>query len=197
MRKSLVLLKNHDGLLPLRPDMHVLVAGDGAHNIGKQAGGWTLSWQGTGNLNEHFPNGMSIYEGLKAVIEAGGGTARLSEDGSFTGAPDVAIVVFGEQPYAEYQGDRLSVDYAADDGLELLRKFQGAGIPTVSVFLSGRPLWVNPEINASDAFVATLGRWRHCRCAGRQRRWFPALRFPWPPGVFLARDRRRCRGQCR
>jgi beta-glucosidase len=154
VRKSLVLLKNHDGLLPLRPDMHVLVAGDGAHNIGKQAGGWTLSWQGTGNRNEHFPNGMSIYEGLKAVIEAGGGTARLSEDGSFTGAPDVAIVVFGEQPYAEYQGDRLSVDYAADDGLELLRKFQGAGIPTVSVFLSGRPLWVNPEINASDAFVA-------------------------------------------
>ena len=24
----------------------------------------------------------------------------------------------------------------------------------VSIFLSGRPLWVNPELNASDAFVA-------------------------------------------
>src|SRR5690606_20501107 len=38
--------------------------------------------------------------------------------------------------------------------LELLKKFKAAGIPVVSVFLSGRPLWVNPELNASDAFVA-------------------------------------------
>jgi beta-glucosidase len=41
-----------------------------------------------------------------------------------------------------------------DDGLLLLKKFRAAGIPTVSIFLSGRPLWVNPELNASDAFVA-------------------------------------------
>ena len=27
-------------------------------------------------------------------------------------------------------------------------------IPVVSVFVSGRPLWVNPHLNASDAFVA-------------------------------------------
>ena len=154
VRKSLVLLKNEDGLLPLLPNMSVLVAGDGAHNIGKQAGGWTLNWQGSGNLNEHFPNGMSIYDGLKEVLEAGGGTAILSEDGSFTEAPDVAIVVFGEDPYAEFEGDRPSVEYADNDGLELLRKFQAAGIPAVSVFMSGRPLWVNPEINASTAFVA-------------------------------------------
>ena len=154
VRKSLVLLKNENGLLPLRPDSHVLVAGDGAHNIGKQSGGWTLSWQGSGNLNSHFPNGTSIFDGLKDVIEAGGGTAVLSEDGSYSESPDVAIVVFGEDPYAEYQGDLPSVDLASEDGLNLLRKLQAAGIPTVGVFLSGRPLWVNPEINASNAFVA-------------------------------------------
>ncbi len=154
VRKSLVLLKNEDGLLPLLPDMNVLVAGDGAHNIGKQAGGWTLNWQGTGNLNEHFPNGTSIFDGLKEALEAGGGTAVLSEDGSYTEAPDVAIVVFGEDPYAEFEGDRPSVEYAPGDGLEILQRLKASGIPAVSVFLSGRPLWANPEINASQAFVA-------------------------------------------
>lgn len=154
VRKSLVLLKNENNLLPLRPNLRVLVAGDGAHNIGKQSGGWTLSWQGTGNANEHFPHGTSIFDGLAEAIRAGGGTAVLSEDGSFAATPDVAIVVFGEDPYAEFQGDRRTVDLASEDGLELLRKFVEAGIPTVSVFISGRPLWVNPEINASSAFVA-------------------------------------------
>jgi len=154
VRKSLVLLKNEDRLLPLRPNLHVLVTGDGAHNIGKQSGGWTLNWQGTGNREEHFPHGMSVYDGLAEAIRAGGGTATLSDDGSFAEQPDIAIVVFGEDPYAEFQGDRRTVDFTSDDGLELLHKFQAAGIPTVSVFISGRPLWVNPEMNASTAFVA-------------------------------------------
>ncbi len=154
VRKSLILLKNDDGILPLDPSLDILIAGDGANNIGKQSGGWTLNWQGTDNLNEHFPNGMSIYQGLLQVVADAGGSVTLSENGSFDSAPDVAIVVFGEDPYAEFQGDRPNVDYPRDDGLELLRAFRAAGIPTVSVFLSGRPLWVNPEINASTAFVA-------------------------------------------
>ena len=158
VRKSLVLLKNENHLLPLAPDSHVLVAGDGAHHIGKQSGGWTLSWQGTGNSNEHFPNGESIFEGISQAVQAAGGKAVLSEDGSWSATdgsrPDVAIVVFGEDPYAETQGDRNHVNYDREDGLGLLKAFREAGIPTVSVFISGRPLWVNPELNASDAFIA-------------------------------------------
>ncbi|MEX2125876.1 MAG: glycoside hydrolase family 3 protein [Woeseia sp.] len=154
VRKSLVLLKNENALLPLSPDSHVLLAGDGAHNIGKQSGGWTLNWQGTDNLNEHFPNGMSILEGFNEAMQTGSGSVALSEDGSYTKQPDVAVVVFGEDPYAEFEGDRPNVDYDANDGLELLQRFRADGIPTVSVFLSGRPLWVNPELNASDAFLA-------------------------------------------
>ena len=154
VRKSLVLLKNENGLLPLPANANVLVAGDGADNIGKQSGGWTLSWQGTGNSNEHFPNATSIFSGLKETLEASGGSATLSESGDWAVKPDVAIVVFGEIPYAEGVGDRLTVDYDSDDGLNLLKKFKAAGIPTVSVFISGRAMWVNPELNVSDAFVA-------------------------------------------
>ncbi|MET3664583.1 exo 1,3/1,4-beta-D-glucan glucohydrolase [Caulobacter sp. 1776] len=155
VRKSLVLLKN-EGVLPLKSSAHVLVAGDGADDIGKAAGGWTLTWQGTGNKNSDFPHGQSIYAGVAEAVKAGGGSAELSVSGDFKQKPDVAIVVFGENPYAEFQGDIATAEYQPGDktDLALLKKLKAAGIPVVSVFLSGRPLWTNPEINASDAFVA-------------------------------------------
>src|SRR4029450_13534888 len=90
------------------------------------------------------------------AVKAAGGAAQLSRQGTYTARPDVAIVVFGENPYAEVQGDVLDVEYSAGDksDLALLKKLGSAGIPVVAVFLSGRPLWVNPEINAANAFVA-------------------------------------------
>ena len=158
VQESLVLLKNEGGVLPISPGARVLVAGDGANNIGKQTGGWTLTWQGDTNSREDFPNGESIWEGIEAAVRGAGGRATLSADGSYSSKPDVAIVVFGENPYAEFMGDRPNLDFEPEagstDGLALLRSFQSAGIPTVSIFLSGRPMWVNPELNASDAFVA-------------------------------------------
>jgi beta-glucosidase len=90
------------------------------------------------------------------VVEAAGGTAELSEDGSFVAVPDVAVVVFREKPYAEMHCDRSDLDYGATslDDLALLQRLRAAGVPVVSIFLSGRPLWTTPEIEASNAFVA-------------------------------------------
>ncbi|MBL4673600.1 MAG: exo 1,3/1,4-beta-D-glucan glucohydrolase [Arenicella sp.] len=162
VRKSLVLLKNNDGLLPLSAKSNVLVAGDGANNIGKQAGGWTLSWQGTGNSNEDFPGATSNWDGIKMSVEQAGGKAVLSEDGRYqasdfaSGKPDVAIVVYGEEPYAEWHGDITSIEYQYGrkvKDLELLRSLKQQGIAVVSVFITGRPLFTNRELNASDAFV--------------------------------------------
>ena len=156
VRESLVLLKNENHLLPLNPHERVLVAGDGADNIPKQCGGWTLTWQGTGTTNRDFPHGESIWQGISAAVHAAGGAAELSPDGTFKQKPDVAIVVYGENPYAEFQGDvpNLAFSPGDDSDLELLRRLRAAGIPVVSVFVSGRPLWVNPQLNASNAFVA-------------------------------------------
>ena len=156
VRESLVLLKNRNHLLPLSPRAHVLVAGDGADNIPKQCGGWTISWQGTGTTNKDFPHGQSIFAGIDAAVRAAGGSAELSVSGESRTQPDVAIVVFGENPYAEFQGDIGTVEYSPGDkpDLQLLRRLRARGVPVVAVFLSGRPLWVNPEINAADAFVA-------------------------------------------
>jgi beta-glucosidase len=195
VRKSLVLLKNAHDVLPLRPNMNVLVAGDGANDIGKQSGGWTLTWQGDGNTNADFPGATSIFAGVRAAVIAAGGTATLRVDGSFQTKPDVAIVVFGESPYAEWHGDLRSLDFAdtplAVDMLRpapesnplgyahslqcgpaqarsapapaqkhaprrelaLLQALKQRGIPVVAVLLTGRPLWITPELNLADAFV--------------------------------------------
>lgn len=156
VRESLVLLKNQNGLLPLAPKQRVLVAGDGADNMAKQAGGWTLTWQGDGTRRSDFPNAETIWDGLKAQVEAAGGKAELAADGAYKAKPDVAVVVFGEEPYAEFQGDLPDLMFKGgrSGDLELIRKLKADGIPVVAVFLSGRPLWMNREINAADAFVA-------------------------------------------
>ena len=156
VRESLVLLKNKNDLLPLSPNQHVLITGDGADNIGKQSGGWSITWQGTNNKNADFPGATSIYKGLEEQVTAAGGKVTLSDDGSFEQKPDVAVVVFGEEPYAEGHGDRDNLEFERGNkkSLALLKSLKAQGINVVSVFISGRPMWVNSELNASDAFVA-------------------------------------------
>jgi beta-glucosidase len=152
VRESLVLLKNEGAVLPLKPGAKILVAGDGADSFMKQSGGWTLNWQGTGLKREDFPGATTIGQ---AIVSASGGKARISVDGNYSEKPDIAVVAFGEDPYAEFQGDVRDLLFRDKTGnLALLRRYQAAGIKTVSVFLSGRPLWVNRHLNASDAFVA-------------------------------------------
>ncbi|MGB3166006.1 MAG: glycoside hydrolase family 3 N-terminal domain-containing protein [Alteraurantiacibacter sp.] len=154
--RSQVILKN-DGVLPLARGATVLVAGSAADNIGQAAGGWTLEWQGSTEYDAaaRFPGATSIWAGLRDAVSARGGRANLSADGRFSARPDVAVVVFGEEPYAEFAGDRSNLAFRDEEGLELLRSFKAQGIPTVAVFLSGRPMWMNREMNAANAFVAS------------------------------------------
>lgn len=152
VQESLVLLKNEGAVLPLKAGQRLLISGDGANSYMKQSGGWTLSWQGTGLPDSEFPGATTIGN---ALFEAGGENTVISQDGSYSQKPDVAVVVFGEDPYAEFQGDVPDLIFRdKSDNLALLKKYKAEGIKTVSVFLSGRPMWVNSHLNASDAFVA-------------------------------------------
>nr|WP_298930684.1 glycoside hydrolase family 3 protein [uncultured Erythrobacter sp.] len=154
--KSMVLLKN-DGVLPLKDKANIVVAGSAADSIAQQAGGWTITWQGGGELtNKDFPGATSILQGIKDASEASGGSVGFSLYGTLAEGqePDAAIVVFGEEPYAEFVGDRKDLAFRDEEGLKTLRTLKAAGVPTVAVFLSGRPMWVNRELNIADAFVA-------------------------------------------
>ncbi len=155
VRESMVLLKNNNGVLPLDLTKTIMVVGDGANSISKTCGGWTLSWQGTGHTNDEFPNGETILDGIKEAVGEAGGQVIFSADAESDQTADVVIAVYGEDPYAEFQGDRKNLDFVPN-GFDTgkLAKFREQGIPVVSVFLSGRPLWSNPEINLSDAFIA-------------------------------------------
>ena len=155
VRESIVLLKNKNNLLPLSPASNILVAGDGADNISKQTGGWSVNWQGTGNTIEDFPGATTLWAGIESAVNAAGGKVTLSPEGNYEQKPDVAIVIFGEDPYAEMQGDVQNVLLKSGDtkDLELLRKLKADNIPVVALFITGRPLWVNRELNASDAFA--------------------------------------------
>ena len=153
--KSMVILKNN-GVLPLKDNANIVVAGSAADSVAQQSGGWTITWQGGGELtNKDFPGATSILEGIRQVARDSDSAVTFTPEGEATaGKPDVAIVVFGEEPYAEFVGDRKNLAFTDEEGLKLLKAYKEQDIPTVAVFLSGRPMWVNRELNAADAFVA-------------------------------------------
>jgi len=98
---------------------------------------------------------------LKCPAEGKGKASALSADGSEASpdSHDVVIVVIGETPYAEGQGDiskyqTLEHAQISPDDLALLDSLRTRGVPVVTLFLSGRPLYVNRDLNRSDAFVA-------------------------------------------
>lgn len=159
VQKSLVLLKNNGAVLPLARNKRILVVGKSADSMQNQTGGWSLSWQGTGNSNSDFPNGDTILAGLREVSS----NITFSADASGVNISpanfDAVIAVFGETPYAEGVGDinaagTLLHSSRHPEDLALLQAVSGKGVPVVSVFVTGRPLYVNNLLNLSDAFVA-------------------------------------------
>jgi len=159
VRESLVLLKNNHDALPLKPGMKILVVGKSADNLSNQTGGWSLTWQGTGNGNADFPNGESILAGLRHADGAANVTYSETAQGIDLQPFDAIVAVIGETPYAETMGDILPsatlrhTDRHPED-LAVLQTVAKAHKPVVTVFVSGRPLYVNNLLNLSDAFVA-------------------------------------------
>ncbi len=154
VRESLVLLKNEDHVLPLRKDARIVVVGEFGNNAGLQSGGWTVNWQGT---TENYKGATTILEGIRKfstreVIYDPDGSADYDQ-------VDVAVIVVGETPYAEFFGDiggemnkyQLTL---SDAHQEYVRAYASKGIKIVAVLISGRPLVVTNQIEQSDAFVA-------------------------------------------
>lgn len=154
IRESLVLLKNENNILPLKKSSKIVVVGAFAHNSGLQSGGWTVNWQGT---EENYAGATTILEGIQRLA---GQEVIYDIDGSATVEDaDVAIVVVGEKPYAEFFGDiggemNLFQLTLTEDHQQYIQTYAAKGIPTVVVMISGRPLVVTDQINLSDAFVA-------------------------------------------
>ena len=153
VRESLVLLKNNENVLPIKQGKRVLVIGPDADSLRTQTGGWTLDWQGTNNQNKDFPNSITFLDALKEEIGAENVTHVQFLNNVNAEDYDLAIVAYGEQPYAEGVGDRSNLNFSSKRHIAFLELLAENKIPTVSLFFTGRPLWVTKEINLSAAFV--------------------------------------------
>ena len=149
VRKSMVLLKNKDGILPLpKEGKTIIVAGRGADNIGMQSGGWTISWQGDMGQTT---DGTTILDAIKSAVSPGTVVEYTPDGTAYTG--DLAVVVVGEKPYAEMQGDRKDLKLDKED-LDVIKRFKENDIPVVVVLLSGRPMIITDEIEKWDGLIA-------------------------------------------
>jgi beta-glucosidase len=150
VRGSLVLLKNDRRALPLsKSARRIHVAGANADDVGRQCGGWTISWQGAAGP---VTTGTTILAGLRAA--AGSSTqVTYARDGSGAAGAEAGVVVVGEAPYAEFLGDRADLSLSAEDRAAFA-SVKKAGIPVVVVVVSGRPMILGEVAEQADAIVA-------------------------------------------
>jgi beta-glucosidase len=152
VRESLVLLKNNKNALPLRKQDRIVVVGEFGDNSGLQSGGWTVNWQGT---KENYKGATTILDGFRKISKA---EVAFDKDGTENHEADVAVVVVGETPYAEFFGDiggemnayQLTLTEAHR---QLINNYAQKGIKVIVILISGRPLVVTSELAQSDAFV--------------------------------------------
>ncbi|KAK8712983.1 hypothetical protein V6N13_148211 [Hibiscus sabdariffa] len=150
VRKSLVLLKNGESvdppLLPLpKKASKILVAGSHADNLGYQCGGWTIEWQG----------GTTILTAIKNTVDPSTEVVyNENPDAEFVKSSNFsyAIVVVGEHPYVETNGDSLNLTIP-EPGPSTIANVCGT-MKCVVVIVSGRPIVIQPYLPSIDAFVA-------------------------------------------
>ena len=151
VRESLVLLKNSNNVLPLKKNLkHIAIVGKAADDLGMQCGGWTIDWQGKpGNVTS---GGTTLLAAIKKAVSAET-EVSYSPDGSDLKSADVVIVAIGEEPYAEFKGDRQELNLSPADAA-LIAKAKAANSHVVTLLYSGRPLVLNSALDQTDAFVA-------------------------------------------
>jgi beta-glucosidase len=151
VRQSVVLLKNENQALPISkraPRIHV--GGKSADDLGNQCGGWTITWQG--KSGDVTPGGTTILAAIRHTVSANT-QVTFSKDGTGAEGASLGIVVIGETPYAEMQGDRRDLHSAPED-VQAVDNMKQAGIPVVVVLISGRPMILGDVLEKANALLA-------------------------------------------
>lgn len=151
--RSQVLLKNEHNTLPLSKNAStLLVAGEGADDLGLQCGGWTIEWQGA---RGHLTTGVTLLQGIRSAV-ATSTTVNYSRDGQHSGDKvPVGIAVVAETPYAEFHGD-VTAPVLRPEDQAMLTRMRAASERLVVIVLSGRPMLMTEAIADADAVVAAF-----------------------------------------
>lgn len=149
VRESLVLLKNDNKALPLKDPKNILIVGRAADDVGMQAGGWTIEWQG--DHGDTTP-GTSILEAFKKEFINSNITYDPMAEKKLTTKAEVGVVVIGEQPYAEGVGDRDRLTLSPEDIKRIVSVTENSE-KVVLIILAGRPLIIQDIVQDVDAIV--------------------------------------------
>ncbi|MDR0952242.1 MAG: glycoside hydrolase family 3 C-terminal domain-containing protein [Oscillospiraceae bacterium] len=142
VEKSLVLLKNDGGVLPLKSGTKLYVSGPAANDTGVQCGGWTLSWLGErdNGANRLIPEAKTILDGLNLLAQEY--SLTIITDPARASEADVNILCLGEIPYAEWEGDSADISItgskALPENLAAIEESRQLGKPTVALLVAGR-----------------------------------------------------------
>jgi len=154
--ESEVLLKNEDGLLPLKQGTKILVTGPNGNSMRCLNGGWSYTWQGS--ATDEFTEGYNtIYEALAEKFGASRVryVAGVSYDDdspdwqrekdinipaavAAARAADVVVACIGENSYCETPGNMDDLNLSANQQ-ELVKALAKTGKPIVLVLNEGRP----------------------------------------------------------
>jgi beta-glucosidase len=149
VQESLVLLKNENAALPIAKNTpKILVAGQGADDIGMMCGGWTISWQGQ---NGSIDVGTTVLSGIKTMVSSDT-TVEYDKYGDFSEKANVGIVVVGEMPYAEGVGDKADLNLS-DTDMKMINSMRPLVDKLIIVIISGRPLIITNQLSTADALV--------------------------------------------
>ncbi|UOQ45953.1 cell wall-binding repeat-containing protein [Halobacillus salinarum] len=156
--ESLTLLKNENQTLPLDKNIDSLyVTGPSANSVENQMGGWTIGWQGIPENSDELPPAVTVLEGIKKTVSSNTRVtfdegkdlqkARQSAENA-----DAVVIVVGEKPYAEGEGD-TETGQLPEAQQELFQAVQKSGTPVIVVTVAGRPLIMNDIVKNTNAFL--------------------------------------------
>jgi beta-glucosidase len=147
VRESLVLLKSENDVLPLEANEPIAVVGKHGHNSGLQSGGWSIHWQGQ---TESYNGATTILDGIRSAASE----VEYAENGCYEGmTADKAVVVVGENPYAEGAGDTDKLTLS-DAHKALISGCKSLNKQVITVLISGRVMLIKDDLQLSDALIA-------------------------------------------
>lgn len=170
--ESIVLLKNKDNILPLRPGKKILLTGPNANQMRCLNGGWTYSWQGSKceDLAEQY---NTIYESLcnkygkdNIILEQG---VTYNEDGQYydenepqigkavaaAAQADIIVACIGENSYCETPGNLTDL-WMSNNQRDLVKALAKTGKPVILVLNEGRPRLMTDIEPLGNAIIHTF-----------------------------------------
>ena len=172
--ECMVLLKNEQQILPLKPDTKLFVCGPNANSFRTMNGGWSYTWQG--DRTDAIAREIGKYRTFLGALEQKFGKENVSfcemvrydgrnfnldhkaEDGSVkekVAAADVILAFVGENSYTETPGNIDDLNLSRNQQ-EMVKSLAQYGKPIVLVLNEGRPRIVNEIEPLAKAVVHTF-----------------------------------------